>query len=75
MNDQKMLIGYYRLSLEDGSAGESNSIINQRKLVKDYISHIPELAELPFREFYDDGYSGFQYGTTGNTTGSGIGKK
>ena len=22
MNDQKMLIGYYRLSLEDGSAGE-----------------------------------------------------
>lgn len=52
MNDQKMLIGYYRLSLEDGSAGESNSIINQRKLVKDYISHIPELAELPFQEFY-----------------------
>ena len=58
MNDQKMLIGYYRLSLEDGSAGESNSIINQRKLVKDYISHIPELAELPFQELYDDGYSG-----------------
>ncbi|WP_274420050.1 recombinase family protein [Blautia sp. XA-2221] len=58
MNDQKILIGYYRLSLEDGSAGESNSIINQRKLVKDYISHIPELADLPFLEFYDDGYSG-----------------
>ena len=58
MNDQKMLIGYYRLSLEDGSDGESNSIINQRKLVKDYISHIPELAELPFQELYDDGYSG-----------------
>lgn len=51
MNDQKMLIGYYRLSLEDGSDGESNSIINQRKLVKDYISHIPELAELPFKSF------------------------
>ena len=44
--------------MEDGSAGESNSIINQRKLVKDYISHISELAELPFQEFYDDGYSG-----------------
>ena len=58
MSNQKMLIGYYRLSLEDGSAGESNSIINQRKLIKDYISHIPELAELPFQEFYDDGYSG-----------------
>ena len=38
------LIGYYRLSMEDDSEGESNSIINQRKLVKDYISHIPELA-------------------------------
>ena len=54
MNDQKMLIGYYRLSLEDGSAGESNSIINQRKLVKDYISHIPELAELPFQKELGD---------------------
>ena len=43
MSNQKMLIGYYRLSLEDGSDGESNSIINQRKLVKDYISHIPEM--------------------------------
>ena len=44
MSDQKLIIGYYRLSMEDDSEGESNSIINQRKLVKDYISHIPELA-------------------------------
>ena len=30
----------------------------REKLVKDYISHIPELAAMPFQEFYDDGYSG-----------------
>ena len=58
MSDQKLIIGYYRLSMEDDSEGESNSIINQRKLVKDYISNIPELAAMPFQEFYDDGYSG-----------------
>ena len=54
MSDQKLIIGYYRLSMEDDSEGESNSIINQRKLVKDYISIIPELAAMPFQEFYDD---------------------
>ena len=58
MSDQKLIIGYYRLSMEDDSEGESNSIINQRKLVKDYISNIPELVAMPFQEFYDDGYSG-----------------
>ena len=49
MSDQKLIIGYYRLSMEDDSEGESNSIINQRKLVKDYISNIPELASMPFQ--------------------------
>ena len=58
MCEQKILIGYYRLSMEDDTEGESNSIINQRKLIKDYISNIPELAAMPFQEFYDDGYSG-----------------
>ena len=58
MSDQKLIIGYYRLSMEDDSEEESNSIINQRKLVKDYISNIPELVAMPFQEFYDDGYSG-----------------
>ena len=44
MSNQKLIIGYYRLSMEDDSEGESNSI--------------PELASMPFQEFYDDGYSG-----------------
>ena len=46
MSDQKLLIGYYRLSREDDNAGDSNSIINQRKLVKDYISHMSDLEEM-----------------------------
>ena len=58
MDSDRFLIGYYRLSLEDDMDGESNSIRNQRMLVKDYISTIPELAAMPFQEFYDDGYSG-----------------
>ena len=57
MSEEKFVIGYYRLSMEDDSQRESNSIINQRKLVKDYISHSPELATMPLQEFYDDGYS------------------
>ncbi len=28
MSNQKLIIGYYRLSMEDDSEGESNSIIN-----------------------------------------------
>ena len=51
MSNQKLIIGYYRLSMEDDSEGESNSIINQRKLVKDYISNIPEYP------FQDDFFS------------------
>lgn len=53
-----MLIGYYRVSVEDDIAGESNSIRNQRMLVRDYIAGSPELSSMPFCEFSDDGYSG-----------------
>lgn len=58
MEQNKLLIGYYRLSMEDDAERESNSITNQRLLVKDYIANIRELAVMPFQEFYDDGYSG-----------------
>jgi DNA invertase Pin-like site-specific DNA recombinase len=58
MTDNRLLIGYYRLSRSDDGDGESNSITNQRLLIKDYVSNIPELAAMPFQEFYDDGYSG-----------------
>ena len=58
MTDNRLLIGYYRLSMEDDTDNESNSITNQRLLIKDYISTIPELSAMPYQEFYDDGYSG-----------------
>lgn len=44
--------------MEDDAERESNSITNQRLLVKDYIANTRELAAMPFQEFYDDGYSG-----------------
>lgn len=58
MEQNKLLIGYYRLSMKDDAERESNSITNQRLLVKDYIANTRELAVMPFQEFYDDGYSG-----------------
>ena len=58
MDCNKYLIAYYRLSMEDGADGESNSITNQRYLIKDYIANMSELAAMPFKEFFDDGYSG-----------------
>lgn len=58
MADDRLLIGYYCLSMEDDTDNESNSITNQRLLIKDYISTIPELSAMPYQEFYDDGYSG-----------------
>lgn len=59
MAENKLLVGYYRLSMEDGSSEkESNSITNQRLLVRDYITGHADLSALEFRELYDDGYSG-----------------
>lgn len=55
----KKIAGYYRLSIEDDEEKiESNSITNQRQLVKKYISQDTELCKYEFCEFYDDGYSG-----------------
>lgn len=53
------IAGYYRLSMEDDDAKEeSNSITNQRLLVKQYVLQDKELCKYEFCEFYDDGYSG-----------------
>ena len=58
MPDNK-LAGYYRLSVEDDDIKvESNSITNQRRLIKRYISEHPELSCYEYCEFYDDGVSG-----------------
>ena len=50
---------YYRLSIEDDDGKEeSNSITNQRLLIRRYVSGHKELSDYEYSEFYDDGYSG-----------------
>ncbi|MDE6714706.1 MAG: recombinase family protein [Lachnospiraceae bacterium] len=53
------IAGYYRLSMEDDDIKEeSNSITNQRLLIRRYILDHPELSHYEYCEFYDDGFSG-----------------
>jgi len=52
-------LGYYRLSQEDGDKAESDSIQNQRELIKDFLRKHPEISD--YREFVDDGYSGTNF--------------
>lgn len=65
LNGQHWLCAsYVRLSKEDEDAGnggkdESNSITNQKALIRDYLADHPDL-ELA-GEFVDDGYSGVNF--------------
>lgn len=53
------IAGYYRLSMEDDDIKEeSNSITNQRRLIRRYLLDHPEFSRYEFCEFYDDGFSG-----------------
>ena len=54
---------YLRLSSEDTDLkqtgkSESNSIANQRNLLKAYVSRVPEFSDANIIEFCDDGWSG-----------------
>lgn len=50
---------YIRLSSEDGDKEESNSVVNQRNLLKEYIRNQDGIV---IRDFYiDDGYSGTNF--------------
>ena len=49
------IAAYIRLSKEDEKKGESESITNQRELIKNYVNK-KNLGECEF--FVDDGYSG-----------------
>jgi len=51
--------GYIRLSREDGDKEESNSVTGQRDLIRDYLSHRPELRECGMK--VDDGYTGSNF--------------
>lgn len=50
---------YLRLSKEDmDAADESNSITNQRRILRKYIEQRPEFQGFIIKEYVDDGYSG-----------------
>ena len=51
--------GYMRLSREDGDKAESDSIKNQRELIKEYLSKHPELKLVD--QYMDDGYTGTNF--------------
>lgn len=50
---------YLRLSKDDGDNIESESITNQRKIIKEYIDKHPEMKL--YNEYVDDGYSGANF--------------
>ncbi len=70
MNTVDSLAKYIRLSLEDGDidfAGkaESNSVVNQRRLLDGYIETHEDLRDMPVMEFVDDGKSGTNFQRSG----------
>lgn len=57
----KKLALYIRLSSEDENEGESNSIKNQRDLLRSYLAEHVEFAQYEVLEFCDDGFSGTNF--------------
>ena len=55
--------GYIRLSREDGDKAESDSIINQKKLISAYLKEKKEF--LLYDTYVDDGYSGTNFNEVG----------
>ena len=56
-------MAYYRLSKEDKSKAVSDSIENQRKLIREYVQRHDNISLV--REVYDDGYTGTNYNRPG----------
>lgn len=60
---------YIRISLEDGDMQdgktESNSITNQRELLRKYLSEKEEFRGAAVQEFFDDGYTGRNFERSG----------
>ena len=51
--------GYFRLSREDGDKAESDSIMSQRELVRDFVDARDGITLVD--EYVDDGYSGTSF--------------
>lgn len=62
---ERYVAKYLRISDDDEDIGgnklESDSIVNQRKVLEYYIEHHPELSKYPVMEFLDDGFSGVNF--------------
>lgn len=54
-----MADAYYRLSREDGDKAESDSIVNQKALVKEFLKVHPDIQI--HEEKVDDGYTGVNF--------------
>lgn len=52
---------YLRISADDGGADESNSIINQRDLLRGFAAGDPVLSVSEIIEYIDDGWSGANF--------------
>lgn len=50
---------YYRLSREDGDKTESDSIVNQKALIKEFLRAHPDIHI--YEEKVDDGYTGVNF--------------
>lgn len=61
----RFLVKYYRLSLEDRNSGESDSIVNQRSLIEEYIKEHADLRDMESVELSDDGYTGTNFNRPG----------
>ena len=57
----KPIAFYLRLSSDDGTNEESNSIASQRGILSNYIASDPSLASAEVLEFPDDGWSGTNF--------------
>lgn len=60
-----LLIKYLRLSLEDDTEGESESIGNQRAIIDYFLKQHPEFDGYEVVEIKDDGYSGTNFDRPG----------
>ena len=60
--NKKVTILYCRLSREDGDAGESNSVVNQKRILSEYAERN---GFTPYEFAVDDGYSGTNYNRPG----------
>lgn len=59
LNNVYIADAYYRLSKEDGDKIESDSIINQKALVKEFLKAHPDIHI--YEEKVDDGYTGVNF--------------